>query len=79
MNGAAGSERNLVWWILAVLALLFVQTLLPAAIRYAASGRQFGEMVAVALGPRDQPLPMPLAGERAQRALATSSRGFPSS
>jgi uncharacterized MAPEG superfamily protein len=67
----------MVGWILAVLALLFFQTLLPPAIRYAASGKRLGEVTAAALGPRDRPLPMPPAGERAQRALANLFEGLP--
>ncbi len=67
----------MVFWILAVLALLFFQTLLPPAIRYAANGRRLAEVAAAALGPRDRPLPMPVAGERAQRALANLFEGLP--
>jgi uncharacterized MAPEG superfamily protein len=67
----------MVGWILAVLALLFFQTLLPPAIRYAASGRRLGDLIGAALGPRNKPLPMPVAGERAQRALANLFEGLP--
>lgn len=64
-------------WILAALALLVVQTLLPPAIRYVANGRPLRANLGHALGPRDEPLPTVAAAERAVRALANLMETLP--
>jgi len=67
----------MVGWILASLVLLFVQSLLPAAIRYAANGRSISANFTDALGPRDVPLPTVSRAERASRALANLLESLP--
>jgi uncharacterized MAPEG superfamily protein len=67
----------MVGWILSGLLLLFVQSLLPAAIRYAANGRPMGANLTEALGPRDVPLPTVPRAERATRALANLLESLP--
>ena len=67
----------MVGWILASLVLLFVQSLLPAAIRYAANARSLSANFTDALGPRDVPLPTVPRAERASRALANLLESLP--
>lgn len=66
----------MIGWIVAVLAVFFVQTLVPSTIRYlGGSGRR--RKLLIALGPRDDPPPMPRAGQRAQRALRNMFEALP--
>ena len=67
----------MIGWILAALALLVVQTLLPAGIRYLANGRPLRVNFGHALGPRDEPLPTVPAAERAARALLNLMETLP--
>lgn len=67
----------MVWLILAVLALFVFQTLLPASIRYYATGDGLLRNIRIAVGPRDSVPAMPVAGERAARALANLSEAMP--
>lgn len=67
----------MVGWILASLALLFGQSLLPAAIRYASNGRPLAANFTDALGARDVPLPTVPRAERASRALANLLESLP--
>jgi uncharacterized MAPEG superfamily protein len=53
-------------WILATLALFFIQTLLAPMVRWWGDG---GRHLKAALGPRDDPPPMPPTGARLDRAL----------
>jgi uncharacterized MAPEG superfamily protein len=53
--------------VFAVLALFVAQTLLAPTIRYLLAGA--GARLRVALGPRDEPPPLPVLGARAERAL----------
>jgi len=63
-------------WILAVLGLFVVQTLMPALIRSAANSDAKASMTE-ALGPRDNPTPLPTSGERAVRAAANMQEALP--
>jgi uncharacterized MAPEG superfamily protein len=67
----------LLGWIVAVLALFVAQTLIPPLLQY--YGRKEGrwDRVKIGLGPRDNPPPMPLSGQRAQRALANMFEALP--
>lgn len=68
----------MVWWILAVLLLFFVQTLLPPTIRYRAhAGEDLQDAIRENLGPRDERRPMPVKGQRAQRALVNLAEALP--
>jgi uncharacterized MAPEG superfamily protein len=62
--------------ILLVIGLFVLQTLLPAAIRYA-QGPDLGRKLWAALGPRDQPPPQTVIGARAERALANMQEALP--
>jgi len=53
-------------WILAVLALFFVQSVIAPVIRYVSAGKAG---VWIAMGGRDNPPPMPPIGGRLDRAL----------
>jgi uncharacterized MAPEG superfamily protein len=64
-------------WILAVLGLFFVQTLMPATIRYVLSGAGVAGRLRIALGPRDEEPPLSRLGGRAQRALANMHEALP--
>lgn len=65
------------FWITAVLALFFLQSLLPASICYLGDRSKIGARLLVALGPRDNPPPMPTVGERAERALKNMFEALP--
>jgi uncharacterized MAPEG superfamily protein len=67
----------MVGWILAALLLLFVQSLLPPAIRYMRNGRSILANFTYALGPRDVPMASVPAAERASRALANLMESLP--
>lgn len=56
----------MIFWILAVLGLFFVQTIAPPAIRYFGQGKI--DLVS-AMKARDDPPPMPVIGARLDRAL----------
>jgi len=60
-------------WIFAVLGLFLLQTLLPSSLRYFGSEN----MLMNAVGPRDEPPPMPVSGARAQRALNNMMEAMP--
>ena len=66
----------MVSWILAVLALFVLQTLLPPAFRLFAyePGR---DRLSYAFGPRDNPLPLPVVGQRAERARRNMGEALP--
>lgn len=64
-------------WILAVLALFVAQTLIAPTMRYYGGRNSAGEKIKLALGPRDNPPPLPIEGERAQRALKNMSEALP--
>jgi hypothetical protein len=55
--------------IFAVLGLYVAQTLLPPTIRYLLAGPGTFARLRVALGPRDDPPPLPVLGGRAERVL----------
>jgi len=63
-------------YVLLVLLLFFVQTLLPSSLRYMGHSDPRAVM-RIALGPRDDPPPMPLHGQRAARALANLQEALP--
>lgn len=65
-------------WILAALAVFFVQTLLPSMYRYRESMRTgLGSAIDDNLGPRDNLGPLPVKGERAKRALNNMFEALP--
>jgi uncharacterized MAPEG superfamily protein len=66
----------MVFWILAVLALFFVQSMLPACFRYALD-KTDGVAWRTILGPRDEQPPMPVLGGRADRALHNLQESLP--
>lgn len=67
----------MVGWILAILLLLWIQTLLPPALRYMRNGRSLGANFSHALGPRDTPIPTVPEAERASRALSNLMESLP--
>ena len=64
-------------WILAVLALWVGQTMLPPSARYLSAPGSRGSALLSALGPRDTPPPMPLIGERLERARLNLLEALP--
>jgi uncharacterized MAPEG superfamily protein len=66
----------MVFWILAVLGLFFVQSMLPACFRYALD-KSDGVAWRTILGPRDEQPPMPVMGGRAARALNNLQEALP--
>jgi len=76
-RGDGDEEGAMVGWILAALFLLFVQTLLPPAIRYLANGLPLRVNFRFALGPRDTPLPTVPGAGRASRAHANLMESLP--
>jgi uncharacterized MAPEG superfamily protein len=64
-------------WILAVLALFVVQTLIAPTMRYYGGRGSASEKINLALGSRDNPPPLPIEGERAQRALKNMFEALP--
>jgi uncharacterized MAPEG superfamily protein len=62
--------------ILGVLALFFVQSMLPACFRYALD-KADGVAWRTILGPRDEQPPMPALGGRAARALNNLQEALP--
>jgi uncharacterized MAPEG superfamily protein len=63
--------------VFAVLALFVAQTLLAPAIRYLLAGPGALDRLRVALGPRDEPPPLPVVGARAERALHNLQEALP--
>jgi uncharacterized MAPEG superfamily protein len=63
--------------ILGVLALLVIQTLLPATCRYLLGGRGTGARLKIALGSRDSQPPLSTVGARAERALNNMHEALP--
>lgn len=64
----------MVFWIFAALALFFVQTVLAPVTQYLVWNK--GQL-RTALGPRDNPPPMPIIGERMERALKNMMEALP--
>lgn len=63
-------------WMLAALTIFFIQTLLPASIRFLFAG-DTSRLLSIALGPRDTLPEMPVIGERAARALNNMHEAMP--
>lgn len=61
----------------AVLVLVVIQTMLPTAIQYFGAPGPLGSRLLAALGPRDQPPPMPATAGRAARALHNMMESLP--
>jgi uncharacterized MAPEG superfamily protein len=64
-------------WILGVLALFVAQTLIVPTTRYYMDPATRRRGFKMALGPRDKAPPLPLEGERAQRALKNMFEALP--
>lgn len=63
--------------VVLVLGLFVIQTLIPPTFRYASAPGGALAGLRIALGPRDQPPPLPTLGERAARALGNLHEALP--
>lgn len=66
----------MILWIFLVLGLLMIQTFIPVTLRFLAT-KDIGGSLSTALGARDDLPPLPLAGQRAERALKNLFESLP--
>ncbi|MEM7777254.1 MAG: MAPEG family protein [Pseudomonadota bacterium] len=63
--------------IAAVLLFFVIQTVIPPAIQYFGGDKPLAARMLVALGPRDNPPPMPTLAKRADKALKNFMESLP--